>query len=42
VGTVAALALLRLCYLRLGGLRLGDVPVVRQPNLTRGAGAPVP
>jgi MFS transporter, AAHS family, 4-hydroxybenzoate transporter len=42
VGAVAALLLLRLCYLRLGGLRLGDVPVQRQPSLPRGASAPAP
>ncbi|HTW37192.1 MAG TPA: MFS transporter [Steroidobacteraceae bacterium] len=42
VGAVAALALVRLCYVRLGGLRLGDVPVARQPKLAQGASASVP
>lgn len=41
-GTVAALVLVRLCYRRLGGLRLGDVPVEGQPKLAHGASASIP
>ncbi len=41
VGAVAAVVLVRLCYARLGGLRLGDVPVSAEPQV-RGAGAPIP
>ncbi len=41
-GAIAAVVLVRLCYLRLGGLRLGDVPVVMEPKLTQGASAPSP
>jgi AAHS family 4-hydroxybenzoate transporter-like MFS transporter len=41
-GTVGALVLVRLCYARLGGLRLGDVPTSMDLPLTRGAGAAVP
>ncbi len=41
VGAVAAVALVRLCHVRLGGLRLGDVPVSSAPPLP-GAGAPLP
>lgn len=40
-GAIAAAVLVRLCYARLGGLRLGDVPVSMGPEL-RGAGAPIP
>ncbi len=40
-GTVAAAVLVRLCHARLGGLRLGDLPVSAEPHL-RGAGAPIP
>jgi len=29
VGAVAAVILVRLCYVRLGALRLSDVPVLR-------------
>jgi MFS transporter, AAHS family, 4-hydroxybenzoate transporter len=42
VGTVAALVLVRLCYVRLGGLRLSDVPAVTGPKLAPGASASVP
>jgi MFS transporter, AAHS family, 4-hydroxybenzoate transporter len=41
-GTAAALVLVRACYLRLGGLRLSDVPAVRAPKLAPGASASVP
>jgi MFS transporter, AAHS family, 4-hydroxybenzoate transporter len=41
VGAVAAAVLVRLCYARLGGLRLGDVPAGVEPPL-RGAGASLP
>jgi len=40
IGSVAAIVLVRLCYLRLGGLRLEDVPVGAQPPLP-GARTPV-
>lgn len=42
VGAIAALVLLRLCYRRLGGLRLGDLPVTGQVKLPPGASAPLP
>lgn len=38
-GAIAAAALVRLCYLRLGGLRLGDAPAAAQGPVARGAGA---
>ncbi len=40
-GAISAAVLVRLCYARLGGLRLGDAPVKVEPPL-RGAGAPIP
>ncbi|HTX24865.1 MAG TPA: MFS transporter [Steroidobacteraceae bacterium] len=42
VGAVAAVILVRLCYTRLGGLRLGDVPVRGALRLARGARASAP
>jgi MFS transporter, AAHS family, 4-hydroxybenzoate transporter len=38
-GTLAALLLVRLCYRRLGGFRLGDVPLARRPKLAEQASA---
>jgi MFS transporter, AAHS family, 4-hydroxybenzoate transporter len=40
VGAVAAVVLVRLCHIRLGGLRLGDVPVSAAPTL-RGVDVPL-
>jgi MFS transporter, AAHS family, 4-hydroxybenzoate transporter len=39
VGAVAAVVLVWLCYARLGGLRLGDIPVRSELRLARGASA---
>jgi MFS transporter, AAHS family, 4-hydroxybenzoate transporter len=40
VGAVAAVVLVRLCHIRLGGLHLGDVPVSAAPTL-RGVDVPL-
>jgi MFS transporter, AAHS family, 4-hydroxybenzoate transporter len=41
-GAAAAFVLLRLCYVRLGGLRLGDLPVANETTIATRTRAPAP